>query len=120
MTVEQRFTSTLAALPCSVSQPPGTAEDDTYCTFFEVSGSYLASASNQTQRIRHLVQLHVYSLLEDGTHRALFFQALALLKAAGVKVTSWGLDDYEQETRRHHISCTCSWVEPPKQDGQEE
>ena len=69
---------------------------------------------------RHLVQLHVYSLLEDGTHRALFFQALALLKAAGVKVTSWGLDDCEQETRRHHISCTCSWVEPPKQDGQEE
>ena len=85
-----------------------------------MSGSYLASASNQTQRIRHLVQLHVYSLLEDGTHRALFFQALALLKAAGVKVASWGPDDYEQETRRHHISCTCSWVEPPNQDEQEE
>lgn len=49
-----------------------------------------------------------------------FSRAFKLTSIPGVKVASWGPDDYEQETRRHHISCTCGWIEPPKQDEQEE
>ena len=44
-----------------------------------------------------------------GKGRVAFFMALELLNAAGVRVFSWGPDEYEQDTGIHHIACTCEW-----------
>ena len=83
--VQQFIYKTLAPLPYAVCQPPGQSTADTYLTFNETQGSFY-QASNDPTRIRHLLQLHAFSRLEGGEHRAAFFQALELLKAAGVRV----------------------------------
>ena len=82
----------------------------------EVLGEYEAHASNQAQRLYHMVQLHVFSKRDDGTHRALFFRAIDALRAAGVRVRSYGPDDYETTTGYHHIAATCEWVEKINQE----
>lgn len=111
MDVEQVFQAALSALPCPVSKPPAGGKHKTYATFNEVLGQYTAHASNAPRRLYHMVQFHVFSKLDDGTHRTLFFQGLTLLKAAGVRVRSYGPNDYETETGYHHIAATCEWVE---------
>lgn len=112
--VQQFFTAVLSDLPWPVSQPPGDSSAETYIVFQEVSGSALL-AGNTATRIRHLVQLHAFSHSQNDDHRAAFFAALARLKAAGVRVYSWGIDDYEQDTGIHHIACTCTWWQAPEQ-----
>lgn len=111
--MQQFFTGILSTLPYPVSQPPGDADAETYLVFQEVAGSAL-TASNNATRVRHLVQLHAYSHADDDEHRKAFFEALALLKEAGVRVFSWGLDDYENDTGIHHIACTCTWWQAPE------
>ena len=91
-----------------VSQPPGDSEAETWITFNEVSADS-RTASNDVQRVRHLVQLHGWSHSQDDDHRVAFFMAIELLKAAGVRVFGYGMDDYEQDTGIHHIACTCEW-----------
>lgn len=114
--VQQFFQSVLADLPWPVSQPPGDADAETYITFQEVGGSTY-QASNAATRIRHLVQLHAFTHSANDEHRAAFFAALAKLRASGVRVYSWGIDDYEKDTGIHHIACTCTWWQrPDKQD----
>ena len=44
---------------------------------------------------------------------ARFAQSLAMLKKAGVRVYSWGPDEYEKDTGLHHIACTLTWWQPP-------
>ena len=115
MSFEEFFQSTLSALPCPVSKPPAGGEE-TYTTWREVLGTFQAYASNQPQRLSHMVQVHVFSKRSDGTHRTIFHQAIALLRAAGVKVIGYGPDDYETDTEYHHIAATCEWVEEVKED----
>lgn len=112
MNVETVFAAALAMLPCPVSQPPGDSTAESYVTFFEVQGVWGESASNTPTRLRHLVQLHAYSHLGDGTHRRLFLRAMKLLRAVGVRIESSGLDDYEKDTGIHHMAAYCEWVEP--------
>jgi len=38
------------------------------------------------------------------------------LRAAGVRVRSYGPDDYETTTGYHHIAATCEWVEKINQE----
>lgn len=110
--VQQFFALALKGLPYPYSQPPGEAEAETYVTFQVAGGSgYLAS--NAINRIRHLVQLHAYTHSDYDEHRAAFFAALAKLRRAGVRVYSWGPDDYEKDTGIHHIACTCVWWQTP-------
>lgn len=111
MDVEQTFTAALSPLPCPVSKPPAGGKNETYAVFNEVLGTFDGYASNQPRRLTHMVQVHVYSKKDDGTHRALFMQAIALLRAAGVRVRSFGPDDYEKDTEYHHIAATCEWTE---------
>ena len=115
--MEELFQRTLLALGVPVSKPPAGGQHETYVTFNEVLGEYEAHASNQAQRLYHMVQLHVFSQRDDGTHRALFFRAVAALRAAGVRVRSYGPDDYETTTGYHHIAATCEWVEKINQEG---
>ena len=110
--VQEFFTLALRGLPYPYSQPPGEAEAETYVTFNTAGGSgYLAS--NTVNRVRHLVQLHAFTQSDYDEHRAAFFAALAKLRRAGVRVYSWGPDDYEKDTGKHHISCTCIWWQTP-------
>lgn len=106
--VEEHFLYAMRDLPMPVSQPPGDATARTWVTFNEVSADS-RTASNEIQRLRHLVQVHGWSHEQNGEHRTAFFMALEALKAAGVRVFGWGLDDYEQDTGIHHIACTCEW-----------
>ena len=106
--VQQHFMSALEGLSVPVSQPPGDSEAETWVTFNEVSAD-VRTASNGVQRVRHLVQLHGWSHSENDAHRAAFFEAIRLLKAAGVRVFGYEADDYEQDTGIHHIACTCEW-----------
>lgn len=110
--VQQFFTAALSGLPWPVSQPPGDADAETYITFQEIGGS-LYQASGTPTRVRHMVQLHAFTHSADDAHRTAFFAALDRLKAAGVRVYSWGLDDYEKDTGIHHIACTCVWWQRP-------
>ena len=106
--VQQHFYAALASLPVPVSQPPGDAQADTWVTFNEIAAD-ARTAGNAVTRICHLVQLHAWSHCDNDDHRVAFFAAIELLKAAGVRVFSWGPDDYEQDTGIHHIACTCEW-----------
>ena len=106
--VEEHFLYAMRDLPMPVSQPPGDATARTWVTFNEVSADS-RTASNEIQRLRHLVQVHGWSHEQNGEHRTAFFMALEALKAAGVRVFGWGPDDYEQDTGIHHIACTCEW-----------
>lgn len=110
--VQQFFTKALEGLPYPYSQPPGEADAETYVTFQEV-GCTGYTASNEAQRARHLVQLHAYTHSDNDEHRAAFFAALAKLKRAGVRVFSWGPDEYEKDTGMHHMACTLTWWQPP-------
>lgn len=69
--MEELFQRTLLALGVPVSKPPAGGQHETYITFNEVLGEYEAHASNQARRLYHMVQLHVFSKRDDGTHRAL-------------------------------------------------
>ena len=97
-----------AAVAVPVSQPPGDAQAETWITFNEIAADS-KTAGNAATRMRHLVQLHAWTHSDDDEHRTAFFMAIELLKAAGVRVFSWGADDYEQDTGIHHIACTCEW-----------
>ena len=110
--VQQFFTKALEGLPYPYGQPPGDADAETYVTFHE-AGCTGYTASNEPQRARHLVQLHAWTHSETDDHRAAFFAALAMLKKAGVRVYSWGPDEYEKDTGLHHIACTLTWWQPP-------
>lgn len=104
--LEAFLMSVLSSVPYPVSQPPAAAGYETYVTFNEASGAPAEHASNTPMRVKHLVQLHVFSHREDGTHRRAFFAAMALLEKAGARLQSWGPDDYEKDTGIHHIAAT--------------
>ena len=118
--VQQVFYSALQACGYPVSQPPADAEMETYIAFNEVSAR-ASGASNMATRVHHLVQVHAYSHSQDDEHRKAFFAALHALQERGVKVWSWGPDDYDRDTGMHHIACTCAWIERvEKEEKQEE
>ena len=111
--VQQVFMAALRQLEVNgqripVCQVPGGAGERTWVSFNEAAG-FGSTASNEVQRIRHLVQLHAFSHGEDDEHRVAFFAAIQLLKAAGVRIFAWGPDEYEKDTGISHIACTCSW-----------
>lgn len=117
--VQQFFYGVLKDLPVPVSQPPGNAQAETWVTFNEIAADGL-TASGETQRVRHMVQLHAWTRSEDDDHRVAFMMAIELLKAAGVRVYGWGADDYEQDTGIHHIATTCVWWQTPENMKKEE
>lgn len=104
--LEAFLMATLSSMAYPVSQLPAAAGYETYVTFNEVNGTPAKYASNTPMRVKHLVQLHVFSHREDGTHRRAFFAAMALLEKAGARLQSWGPDDYEKDTGIHHIAAT--------------
>lgn len=111
MTYDEVMQSALGALGCPVSKEPAGGAHETYAAFNEVRGTFTGHASNAPHRLHHMVQLHIYSKRDDGTHAVLFREAIRLLREAGVRVYSYGPDDYETDTGYHHIAATCEWTE---------
>ncbi len=111
MDVDQVFYAALSPLPCPVSQKPAGGTHETYVMFEETDGAYTGFASNNPQRIRHQVQVHIFSKKQDTTIRELQKQADALLKAAGIRVQRWKFVEYEKDTKYRHLAMTCEWME---------
>lgn len=111
MTYDGFFKAILDPLGYPVSKEPAGGQNETYIAFNEALGTFTGYASNKPHRLRHMVQVHVYSKRDDGTHEALFQRAVRLLLAAGVRVYSYGPDLYENNTGYHHIAATCEWTE---------
>lgn len=111
MTWDEKYYGTLSALGVPVSKPPGGGDAATYVTMQEVLGTMEGFASNAPRRVRHMVQVEVLTKLDDGSHRVLFRQAVAAMRAAGIKVISYGPDDFDTETRYYYIAATTEWNE---------
>lgn len=106
--MEEFIQATLAPLGYPVSQTPGNAKAETWLTWNTVNGrEYLAG--NDPTRIRHTFQVHAWTHGVGSEHRQAFFSAIDALKAAGVRVFSWGMDEREPDTGICHIACTCMW-----------
>lgn len=111
MAVLELFRTTLSALPCPATLPPGAADEPTWCVYNPTAWMDAEDASNDAQRRRHQIQLHVYSKYTDGTAERVLWQAVALLKAAGVRIRSGNFYEYEQDTGITHAACTCEYHE---------
>lgn len=104
MNVYEVFQAALSSTPYPVTQPPVKGDAPVYLAFFEVLGQPDAFASNQPRRIRHTMQVDIYSRRQIGPE---FLTVAKALRAAGVTVASWGPADYEIDTRLHHLPITC-------------
>lgn len=106
--IEEFVQATLLPLNYPVSQTPGDASAQTWLTWNTVGGrEYMAS--DEATRIRHVFQLHAWTRGTESEHRRAFFEAVDALKAAGVRIYSWGPDEREKDTGISHIACTCTW-----------
>ena len=87
-----------------VTKKPVTGPDPCYLTYEEVQGRYTAHASNQAQRITHMIQVDIFSRQAVGPELT---EVRAALGLAGANVVSWGPEQYEPDTRWHHLPITC-------------
>lgn len=111
MSYDELFQATLLPLGYPVSGQPAGGQHETYLTFNEVRADFIAHASNEARRLRHTVQVHVFSRRDDGAHRDIMRSAIRALRKAGVRVYSYGPDMYETDTGYHHLAATCEWTE---------
>lgn len=101
------FQVALESTPYPVTQIPVKGDAPVYLSFFEVLGRPDAYASNKARRVIHTMQVDIWGRQAIGPE----FPAVAkALRAAGVRVASWGPADYEQDTRWHHLPITCYYT----------
>ncbi|MBR4081348.1 MAG: hypothetical protein IKK21_06150 [Clostridia bacterium] len=105
--VFQVFQTALATTPYPVTQPPAMGDAPVYLSFFEVLGRPDSFASNEARRVIHTMQVDIWGRQAIGPEFLVVAQAL---RAAGVRVSSWGPADYEQDTRWHHLPVTCYYT----------
>jgi len=108
MTVKEVFHTALKATPYPVTQPPVKGDKPVYLAFFEVLAQPTSYASNRPQHIRHTMQVDIYARQQVGPELDVVVKAL---RAAGIHVDSWGPEDYETDTRWHHLPITCFYTE---------
>ena len=101
--VHETMKTALKTLPCPSGHAPLGSRPDTYVSWFEVLAEPALEASNRTRRVRHMLQVDIYS---KAPTEALLEQLLRLLKAGGFKIASYGPEDYEEDTRYRHTPVT--------------
>lgn len=106
--IETFIQGALEPLGYPVSQTPGDASAQTWLTWNTVRGDGI-TASDAATRVRHTFQVHAWTHGFASEHRQAFFAAIDALKAAGVRVFSWGMDEREKDTGISHIAATCYW-----------
>lgn len=106
--VHETLERALSALPCPAGRRPVADRPDTYVSWFEVLGQPALHASNRIRRFERIMQVDIFSKQPiDGLRK----EVLALLKEAGLIISSEGPEDYESDTRYRHLPITCSWLE---------
>lgn len=113
MNVFQVFTDALASTPYPMTQIPVKGDAPVYLAIFEVVGNFSSYASNEPQRITHTMQVDIYGRKAIGPELPIVREAL---KAAGIRVGSWGPADYERDTGWHHLPITCYYAERYEQE----
>ena len=103
MNVHETMKAALRTLPCPSGHAPLGSRPDTYVSWFEVLAETVLDASNRPLRLRHMLQVDIYS---KAPTEALLETLLRLLKAGGFKIASYGPEDYEEDTRYRHMPVT--------------
>jgi len=107
MNVFSIFQTALESTPYPVTQIPVKGDAPVYLSFFEVLGHPDAYASGEAQRVTHTMQVDIWGRQAIGPELPAVVKAL---RAAGVRVGSWGPADYETDTRWHHLPITCYYA----------
>nr|DAQ01337.1 MAG TPA: Protein of unknown function (DUF806) [Caudoviricetes sp.] len=102
MTIHEMLGNALKGLAPAVGRYPLNECPDTYIAWFEVKATP-ESASNRWIRVRHMMQVDLYSREPLDT---LLAATLYALKRAGCVISDWGPETYETETRYRHIQIT--------------
>lgn len=102
MTVHQILKNALDGMAPKVGRYPLDSRPDTYIAWFGLK-STPERASNQIIRVRHLMQVDIYSRapIDD-----LLAAVLLRLKKAGCSIVDWGPETYETESRYRHVAIT--------------
>ena len=103
----------LSALPYPITQLPIRENVPVCLAFWEVLGQPTAHASDRAQRIAHTMQVDIYARHPIGPE---LVEVRKALRAAGIRVGSWGPADYEQQTHWHHMPITCYYAEHKEQE----
>ena len=107
MTAFEQVNQALAACPYPVTQVPVRGTGQIYLSFFQVS-SRLVRASNGARRVISTMQVDIWS--RQAVSPEVYVVAKAL-QHAGLTVSSWGPQIYEEDTRWHHMPITCQAAE---------
>ena len=106
--VNEVIRTALSGLPCPASREPAAGAAEQYVSWFEVSATPTVHASNAAQRIVHVVQVDIYS---KPHYHMLLAEVLLALKGAGLTVSEWGPEDYEEDTGYHHMPISVGWAQ---------
>lgn len=102
MTIHETLRAALSGLAPKVGRYPLDERPDTYIAWMEVL-SRPVSASNRWVRVEHLMQVDLYS---KGPLDELLILTLRRLRTAGCRISDWGPETYETDTRYRHIAIT--------------
>lgn len=102
MTIHEVLKGALTGLAPKVGRHPLDERPDTYIAWFEVLATPV-TASNQWIRVRHMMQVDIYSKQPlDELVAAVLYK----LRRAGCQIVDWGPELYESDTRYRHVPIT--------------
>ena len=102
MTIHEVLKEALTGLAPKVGRHPLDERPDTYIAWFEVLATPV-TASNQWIRVRHMMQVDIYSKQPlDELVAAVLYK----LRRAGCRIVDWGPELYKSDTRYRHVPVT--------------
>lgn len=112
MTIHETLKAALDGLAPKVGRHPLDERPDTYIAWMEILAKPV-TASNRWHRTDHLVQVDLYSKepLDE-----LITAALHALRRAGCRISDWGPETYETDTRYRHIAITLRLTTEEKEE----
>lgn len=116
MTIHEVLKGALTGLAPKVGRYPLDARPETYIAWFEVLATP-ETASNRWYRVRHLMQVDIYSKkpLDE-----LLAAVLHKLRKAGCAISDWGPETYEPDTRYRHVAITLRLATEEQEERKEE
>ena len=91
-------------------QEPADATNETFITFNDALAQMTLPASNVPHRVRHMVQVHVYTL-DASILTQLANDVVDSLMASGILIRSWGPRIYDAHTGYTHYVITTYYIE---------
>ena len=104
--VNELIAAALTGLSCPATRTPAQGADE-YVTWSVIEIQPTAYASDRPRRLVYTVQIDIYS----RRHYALLLcQVLAHMGMAGFALRDVAAEDYESDTRYHHVPITYMWA----------